>query len=51
MQAHAVQIQELLARERDLHLRQVGLVRASLLSLPPRPQELPGVAQAQASRC
>jgi hypothetical protein len=50
MQSHAHAIQALLARERDVHLRQVGLVRASLLSVPPRPQGLPGVARAQASR-
>jgi hypothetical protein len=50
MQSHALQIQELLARERDVHLRQVGLVRASLLTVPPRPQGPAGVAQARASR-
>jgi hypothetical protein len=38
MQSHAAQIQQLLARERDSHLRQVQLVRASLLSVPPRAQ-------------
>jgi hypothetical protein len=50
MQSHAHQIQALLSRERDLHVRQVGLVRASLLSVPPRPQTAPAGARAQASR-
>jgi hypothetical protein len=36
MQTHAHRIQALLVRERDLHLRQVELVRASLLTIPPR---------------
>ncbi|HVI17388.1 MAG TPA: hypothetical protein VM712_03370 [Gaiellales bacterium] len=51
MQSHAHQIQALLAREHDLHARQVGLVRASLLSVPPRrPQMAQAGARAQASR-
>jgi hypothetical protein len=50
MQSHAEQIQELLTREQDLHLRQVGLVRASLLSVPPRPQTRQSAARAHASR-
>jgi hypothetical protein len=50
MQSHAQQIQTLLSREHDLHLRQVGLVRASLLSVPPRPRTLQSAARAHASR-
>jgi hypothetical protein len=48
MQSHAAQIQQLLAQERDGHLRQVQLVRASLLSVPPRSQA--AAAPATASR-
>jgi hypothetical protein len=36
MQSHAHQIQAILARELDLHARQVALVQASLLTVPPR---------------
>jgi hypothetical protein len=50
MQSHAHQIQALLAREHDLHLRQVGLVRAGLLTVSPRPQTAPVAVRAQASR-
>jgi hypothetical protein len=48
MQSHAAQIQQLLARERDGHLRQVQLVRASLLTVPPRVPA--GAPRATASR-
>lgn len=41
MQSHAHQIQAILARELDLHARQVALVQASLLTVPPRS---PGIA-------
>jgi hypothetical protein len=41
MSSHAHQIQAILARELDLHARQVELVRASLLTVPPRG---PGIA-------
>jgi len=37
MPSHAEIIQSLLARERDFHVRQVELVRASLPTTPPRP--------------
>jgi hypothetical protein len=50
MQSHAEYIQALLARERDLHTRQVGLVRMSLLSVPPRDQTAPANSPAPAGR-
>jgi hypothetical protein len=52
MQSHAHQIQAILARELDLHARQVALVRASLLTVPPRSSGIAadGRAQAQAPR-
>jgi hypothetical protein len=52
MQSHAHQIQAILARELDLHTRQVELVRASLLTVPPRSSGIAadGRAQARASR-
>jgi hypothetical protein len=52
MQSHAHQIQAILARELDLHTRQVELVRASLLAVPPRSQGIAagGRPQALASR-
>jgi hypothetical protein len=36
MPSHAHQIQAILARELDLHARQVQLVRAGLVAAPPR---------------
>jgi hypothetical protein len=52
MQSHAHRIQAILAREMDLHARQVELVRASLLSVPPRSSGIAGGGggQARASR-
>jgi hypothetical protein len=52
MQSHAHQIQAILARELDLHARQVQLVRASLLIVPPPSSGMAdgGRAQARASR-
>jgi hypothetical protein len=50
MQSHATHIQAILARELDEHARQVALVRASLLTLPPRPQGIAAGGRAQASR-
>jgi hypothetical protein len=48
MQSHAHKIQAILARELDLHVRQVELVRASLLSVPPRSSGIAAGAGAQA---
>jgi hypothetical protein len=51
MQSHAAQIQAILERELDEHRRQVQLVRASLLTAPPRSQGIAVAgAGAQASR-
>jgi hypothetical protein len=52
MQSHAHQIQAILARELDLHTRQVELVRASLLTIPPRGSGIAagGRAEARATR-
>jgi hypothetical protein len=52
MQSHAHQIQAILARELDHHARQVELVRASLLTVPPRSSGIAagGRAQAMATR-
>jgi hypothetical protein len=48
MQSHAHKIQAILARELDLHARQVELVRASLLPLPPRSSGMAAGERAQA---
>lgn len=49
MQTHAHEIQAILAREHAVRLPQAGLVRAGLLSVPPRPQAPPAAARAQAA--
>jgi hypothetical protein len=48
MQSHAHQIQAILARELDMHARQVALVQASLLTVPPRSSGIAAGARAQA---
>jgi hypothetical protein len=50
MQSHAEHIQAILARELDLHRRQVALVQASLLTTPPRSSGIAAGARAQAGR-
>jgi hypothetical protein len=51
MQSHAAAIQAILARELDGHRRQVQLVQASLLTVPPRSSGIAAAgARAQASR-
>jgi hypothetical protein len=50
MQSHAHIIQAILARELDLHARQVALVQASLLTVPPRSSGIAAGGRAQASR-
>lgn len=51
MQSHAEHIQAILARELDLHRRQVALVQASLLTVPPRSSGIAAAgARAQAPR-
>jgi hypothetical protein len=47
MQSHAHQIQAILARELDLHARQVALVQASLLTVPPRSSGIAAGRRAQ----
>ena len=48
MQSHAHQIQAILARELDMHARQVALVQTSLLTVPPRSLGIAAGARAQA---
>jgi hypothetical protein len=48
MQSHAHQIQAILARELDMHARQVALVQASLLTVPPRSSGIAAGRRAQA---
>ena len=48
MQSHAHHIQAILARELDLHARQVALVQASLLTVPPRSSGIAAGRRAQA---
>ncbi|MCW2993417.1 MAG: hypothetical protein JWQ18_912 [Conexibacter sp.] len=50
MQSHAHQIQAILARELDLHRRQVALVQPSLLTTPPRSSGIAAGGRAQDSR-
>jgi hypothetical protein len=50
MQSHAHQIQAILARELDMHARQVAHVQASLLTAPPRSSGIAAGARAQARR-
>ncbi|HWI74016.1 MAG TPA: hypothetical protein VNT55_18800 [Baekduia sp.] len=50
MQSHAQVIQAILARELDMHARQVALVQASLLTVPPRSSGIAAGRRAQASR-
>jgi hypothetical protein len=50
MASHAQHIQEILARELDLHRRQVALVQASLLTTPPGSPGIAGGPRAQGSR-
>jgi hypothetical protein len=50
MQSHAHHIQAILARELDLHARQVALVRASLQTVPPRSAGIAAGDRAQAPR-
>jgi hypothetical protein len=50
MQSHAHHIQAILARELDLHARQVELVRAGLLVQPPRSSGMAAGARPQAAR-
>ena len=47
MQSHAERIQTILARELDTHRRQVALVQASLLTVPPRSSGISAGARAQ----
>jgi len=47
MQSHAEHIQAILARELDTHRRQVALVQASLLTVPPRSSGIAAGARAQ----
>jgi hypothetical protein len=48
MQSHAHQIQAILARELDMHARQVALVQSSLLTVPPRSSGIAAGVRAQA---
>ena len=50
MQSHAEHIQAILARELDTHRRQVALVQASLLTVPPRSSGIAAGARAQTGR-
>ena len=50
MQSHAHRIEAILARELDMHRRQVALVQASLLTVPPRSSGIAAGARAQAPR-
>ena len=50
MQSHADHIQAILARELDMHRRQVVLVQASLLTVPPNSSGIAAGARAQARR-
>lgn len=50
MQSHAHQIQAILARELDLHRRQVALVQPSLLTTPPRSSGIAAAGRAQITR-
>jgi len=48
MQSHAHEIQAILARELDLHRRQVALLQPSLLTTPPRSSGIAAGVRAQA---
>ena len=50
MQSHAHQIQAILARELDLHRRQVALVQAGLPTTPPRSSGIAAGGRSQAPR-
>jgi hypothetical protein len=50
MQSHATQIQAILARELEELHRQVTLVHAGRLTVPPRPQGIAAGARALRSR-
>jgi hypothetical protein len=47
MQSHAETIQAILARELDLHRRQVALVQAGQLTVPPRSSGIAAGARTQ----
>jgi hypothetical protein len=49
MQSHAHTIQAILARELDLHARQMALVQSSLLTAPPRSPGIAAGPRAQAT--
>jgi hypothetical protein len=49
MQSHAHKIQAILARELDLHAREVALVQSSLLTVPPRSSGIAAGVRAQAA--
>jgi hypothetical protein len=51
MQSHAQVIQAILARELDTHTRQVALIQAGLLTVPPRSSGIAAAGgRAQVSR-
>ena len=50
MQSHAEHIQAILARELDMHRRQVALVQASLLTVPPRSSGIAALARGRKRR-
>jgi hypothetical protein len=49
MQSHANHIQAILARELDLHARQVASAQSHLLTVPPRSSGIAAGPRAQAS--